>query len=90
MSDFKIGEIVWTKLRGHPWWPSRVYIYIIILNILKYYYNYITNYKYLFYLITLFYFFIFYIIFYFILFYFILFYFYLYYVSFLLFLFFYF
>jgi len=24
MSDFKIGEIVWTKLRGHPWWPSRI------------------------------------------------------------------
>jgi len=22
--DFKIGEIVWTKLRGHPWWPSRI------------------------------------------------------------------
>jgi len=26
--DFKVGEIVWTKLRGHPWWPSRVYINI--------------------------------------------------------------
>lgn len=24
MSEFKIGEIVWTKLRGHPWWPSRI------------------------------------------------------------------
>ncbi|ORX51496.1 Tudor/PWWP/MBT [Piromyces finnis] len=23
-NEFKVGEIVWTKLRGHPWWPSRI------------------------------------------------------------------
>jgi len=22
--SFKIGDIVWAKLRGHPWWPAKV------------------------------------------------------------------
>ena len=22
---FNIGEIVWTKLKGHPWWPTAIW-----------------------------------------------------------------
>ena len=24
----KIGEIVWAKVRGFPWWPGKVFSYI--------------------------------------------------------------
>lgn len=23
-NQFKIGEIVWAKVRGFPWWPAKV------------------------------------------------------------------
>jgi len=23
-ASFKLGEIVWTKLKGYPWWPGMV------------------------------------------------------------------
>ena len=29
MEHFSIGEIVWGKIRGYPWWPAMVYILII-------------------------------------------------------------
>lgn len=29
--NYKEGDLVWTKLRGHPWWPSIVIIIIFYL-----------------------------------------------------------
>lgn len=24
MENFSVGEIVWAKIRGYPWWPAMV------------------------------------------------------------------
>lgn len=26
-TSFTVGEIVWAKIRGYPWWPAMVSIY---------------------------------------------------------------
>ena len=35
--QFKVGNIVWTKLKGYPWWPGMVRInilfYLIIISL---------------------------------------------------------
>jgi hypothetical protein len=29
---FVVGDIVWGKVAGHPWWPATVDIYLILKN----------------------------------------------------------
>jgi len=34
MENFSIGEIIWAKIRGYPWWPAQV-ILIFYLKIIQ-------------------------------------------------------
>jgi hypothetical protein len=43
---FEIGEIVWVKLKGYPWWPGMVRQKFIIIN-LDVYISYIDKKNYL-------------------------------------------
>lgn len=35
MENFALGEIIWAKIRGYPWWPAKVELFITnkILNV---------------------------------------------------------